>query len=496
MRSMFRGYYSPSQTELAELWDSGQIILDTNALLNLFRYSQSAREDFIKALHFKRESLWIPHQVGIEFHRRRIEVINDQVNAFGAIESSLSKAKNAAENALNGYKRHPSLDTAPLTKALQESINGLMLQLQEARENHSTKVVKNKTNEKTLQNITELYEGRVGSPFNDERTLEIHAEGAIRFENEIPPGYKDRNKSEPARYGDLVLWEQILENSRAEKKAAIFVTDDQKEDWWYIVGSETHGPRPELVDDYFSACGQRIHFLTPNRFLDFAKTQMKGIRSSSVDEVEEVSRVRYVADIANERALLARANSSSVHTVKQNTPGGPESTTKWAQFHRSAYADRPDEYTNHRAREQRWIYGEILRLTELPFDTLTLSDRQRLDKLQHHAAALEYSLENEYLSYDQTETHSKRDVPEYKESSRESLRPQFPIDDVPLWRRAHWKETSDSPLNPATRSNSDGAVWRDESPVENAKGASPSTSGAVRRSKRATRQITSPDHPI
>ena len=33
MRTAFRGYYAPSKEELAEIWDDGLLILDTNALL-------------------------------------------------------------------------------------------------------------------------------------------------------------------------------------------------------------------------------------------------------------------------------------------------------------------------------------------------------------------------------------------------------------------------------------------------------------------------------
>lgn len=292
MRDEFRGYYPPTDAETETLWETGLIVLDTNALLNLFRYSENAREDFFKALKLKEESLWIPHQVGLEFHRRRIDVIDAQANAFDEIEGSLTKAKNAVENALSGYKRHPSLDTTLMVESLTKSIDDLNNQLSSARETHKSDFVEGKTNEETLDTITTLYRGRVGPAFTQERLKAIYMDGASRYENAIPPGYKDKDKAEPARYGDLVLWEQILEHAGGVKKPAIFITDDQKEDWWYIVNSKRYGPRPELVDEYYSAAEARVHFMTPNRFLDFAKARTTGIRSESVSEVEEVSSAR------------------------------------------------------------------------------------------------------------------------------------------------------------------------------------------------------------
>lgn len=116
MRDAFRGYYPPTEHELKDMWTRGLVILDTNALLNLFRYTEKTRMDFLKVLEAKRTQLWIPHQVGIEFHRRRIEVINAQERAFADLESTLTSARNSIQNTVNRFKRHPSLDTATLSE--------------------------------------------------------------------------------------------------------------------------------------------------------------------------------------------------------------------------------------------------------------------------------------------------------------------------------------------------------------------------------------------
>jgi hypothetical protein len=75
MRERFRGFYPPTAEELEELWSSGSIILDTNALLNLYRYSSETRTDFLSVLSAVQERLWIPEQVGKEFHANRLGVI-------------------------------------------------------------------------------------------------------------------------------------------------------------------------------------------------------------------------------------------------------------------------------------------------------------------------------------------------------------------------------------------------------------------------------------
>jgi len=290
MREMFRAYYQPTPGEMSRLWNEGLVILDTNALLNLFRYSGRTREDFFKALVAKMNSLWIPHQVGLEFHRRRITIINHQSKAFGDIEAALTKARGQAENALNGYKRHPSLDVGPMRAEFTESINTLIQGLRDAQEHHEQVVLATKTNDDILTDITDLYDGKVGEPFSEEQLDAIYKEGVQRYDKQLPPGYKDATKNEPDRYGDLVLWRQILTHAAEQKRPAIFVTDDQKEDWWYTVDSERHGARPELVEEYYVASGERVHFMTTDRFLDFAKSEVNDIHAESVTELERLSR--------------------------------------------------------------------------------------------------------------------------------------------------------------------------------------------------------------
>lgn len=322
---------------MVQLWADGLLILDTNALLNLFRYSQRAREDFLKVLTAKANDLWLPHQVGMEFHRRRIEIINEQGSAFGEIEKTLDKARGQVDNAFNTYKRHPSLDISPLQAEFGTAVSAIIAKLHTAREEHRASMVASDTNEKIFAQITDLYNGRVGPAFSDEELAKVHQEGATRYDNQIPPGYKDANKGEPGKYGDLVLWKQTLAQVGTAKRSAIFVTNDQKEDWWYIVDSERHGGRPELIEEYYAASGQRVHFMTTDRFLDFATTQVNDISTDSVSELESIARESAKSEKAREArdATLEAADRAwwGDHLQHGNAAAGfmPHSNEKIAQ---------------------------------------------------------------------------------------------------------------------------------------------------------------------
>jgi hypothetical protein len=153
-----------------------------------------------------------------------------------------------------------------------------------------------------LTTISDLYEGRVGEAFGDAELKSIHAEGATRYALEMPPGYKDASKDVPDRYGDLVIWKQVLKHAAGSSTSAIFVTDDGKEDWWRIFRGKRLGPRPELVDEYFAVSGQRVHFYSPEQFLREAQARFGlEMTDATIGEVQQVStqrpqRLRLVAE--------------------------------------------------------------------------------------------------------------------------------------------------------------------------------------------------------
>ncbi len=121
--------------------------------------------------------------------------------------------------------------------------------------------------------ITSLFDGNVGHPYPSERYGTIYKEGKDRYAREVPPGYEDKsnNPSDTDQFGDLVLWFQLLDFAKSEKRPIILVTDDAKEDWWLKVAGERIGPRPELVAEFLQAGGSSSFYMySTEQFLTFA----------------------------------------------------------------------------------------------------------------------------------------------------------------------------------------------------------------------------------
>src|SRR3989338_8073098 len=109
MRNKFKEYYQFSDTEFKELWRGCLFVFDTSTLLNMYRYSRQTVQAYFKILtELKaKNQLWLPYQVGYEFHERRITVITDYEKSYDEILKILEQAKNDIQTK---YKEHPFLD--------------------------------------------------------------------------------------------------------------------------------------------------------------------------------------------------------------------------------------------------------------------------------------------------------------------------------------------------------------------------------------------------
>ena len=75
MRDLFPGYFTPTDDEFAVLWGRCFFVPDTNTLLNLYRYKEQTRQEYLRVFKGLEERMWLPAQVAEEFVRRREDVI-------------------------------------------------------------------------------------------------------------------------------------------------------------------------------------------------------------------------------------------------------------------------------------------------------------------------------------------------------------------------------------------------------------------------------------
>lgn len=291
MKKKFFGFYEPTKPEIDKTWENGIFVFDANTLINLYRYSDSTRKDFLLAVTKLKDKLFMPYQVGYEYHSNRHFVIDTLNNSYNTLLISINDIfeKNMT-NLLNQYLRHPSIQINSIKKLKDDFLKKVGNELEKQIKNHPNF----KNNDEILIQLTELYENKVGIQFTKEELKKIYSEGRERYEEHIPPGYKDletkQKKGEQHIFGDLIIWKEMILFAKKEKKDIVFITDDRKEDWWTIENGKTIRPREELIKEFYDLTGLRILIYNADNFLHFAKERklVTKIKDTTINEVKEV----------------------------------------------------------------------------------------------------------------------------------------------------------------------------------------------------------------
>lgn len=271
MENLFAEYYRLSDERIKEIWEDSVIVFDTNVLLNLYRYNEDTCKEFIKVIEFYKNRLWIPYQVGFEFHRRREDIIRKNAAAYKTLGAKLSESLIKAVDALSSdFNRHPYINMPEIRKKVEKCANTIVKSLEKQEESHPDYL----KDDFILNEVTRLFNGRVGTDFSEEDLEKTYKEGEKRYSNQIPPGYCDaknkKDKGNRSLYGDLIVWLQTISYSKEQKRNIIFVTDDHKPDWWDKVEGN-HTPRKELIKEFVNATECGIIIYDSSRFLEYAK---------------------------------------------------------------------------------------------------------------------------------------------------------------------------------------------------------------------------------
>lgn len=394
MRNQFLGYYPPTEEELSELWSEGILVLDTNSLLNLYRYSATTTTEYLEVLKGLQESLWLPHQVAAEFHDNRLGLIEEQAKAFNDLIGALNGAVASVEKVASRYQKHEALKALEIGRDVSHSLAPVLERVEKAKAEREAQGPKQPHEDWILDALTDLFEGRVGEGFHGTAREQLCIEGKARYENEVPPGYRDLNKGEPDCYGDLIIWKELLRKAAEEERPAIIVTDDSKEDWWWRVSGKTLGPRVELVAEFMRNTKCRVHLYNAEQFLRYAKEQ--GSTKVSDDALEEIGQLSELQTVERLRKLAHDRRQELINERMQISHHIRE-----LEF--INVVDRPSEsqlMLESVAGEKAYLDAELQQLEQqlmecihvlaetVPGNEVWISSRERIEELSENQSAV------------------------------------------------------------------------------------------------------------
>ena len=203
------------------------IFIDTNILLSPLKIEKSIPfEELLLTLYPFKNSIVIPSHVFSEF--------------YDNFESTFNSSKKEIQRAIEETSR--SFDQIIKQLSILGHHNKITIELQKRKtisdveESIDKRIRQLKADAKRIyDHIEEILSLQTNGDYSVKERYVLMAEYDARCRRSIAPGYKDSGKDNENDYGDLFIWQEILDfmHERAEdgSRDAIFITNDFKADW-------------------------------------------------------------------------------------------------------------------------------------------------------------------------------------------------------------------------------------------------------------------------
>ncbi|MGA3798353.1 PIN domain-containing protein [Pseudomonas fluorescens] len=400
MREAFSEHFVGEPERQQKLWADCIFVLDTNVLLDLYRFSDTAREALFKVMESLGERLWIPYQVAAEYFENRLTVIEAQSKAYAESISGLKIAKEK----FNTGSRHPFVSDEVFNQFIS-SYDPMIKELEDRRKTYLSFV----SDDVIKARIGTLLNGRVGEAYSDERLQEVAVDGEKRYLENIPPGFEDGGKMPEAttkklrlkKFGDLILWKQVIDKAVATNKSVILVTGEKKDDWWLKSNKGLISALPALTKEFMDAVKQDFYLYATDRFLLKANEYLK--QSTSDVVVEEVRAINK-ADAERKDDLDAALFDETLNFA---WPESPETVTRVSKKYLNAWRTQKlkDAWSQNEANtsltaemalsmQRREYLLELARQLRVKLDGLRM-EREEVLELQRSLLSAGISVEDE-----------------------------------------------------------------------------------------------------
>ncbi|MEO8233814.1 MAG: PIN-like domain-containing protein [Flavobacterium sp.] len=283
-------FYTISEFDEKKLFEDSLIFFDTSSLLDFFYFTNENLNELVEKLFTPlQERLWISNHSEMEFWKNKAKVELKPIDSYSAlinktkgsnesghiqeIESVIGSFKSKINDEIRGHlktlqekvvknNKHPYLhefDFSSFNTQIHEfekSYQILQDQYNKFKDSIIKKVEEEKSKIRAQENqiVLEIVKKyfKITDEYKYSKLMEIVNEGEFRYKHKIPPGYMDEGEKVGfQRFGDLIVWKQILEKCKEQNLNLILVTNDVKEDWWYMDDKKNRlSPRYELIKEF------------------------------------------------------------------------------------------------------------------------------------------------------------------------------------------------------------------------------------------------------
>ncbi len=278
--------------------DNCIFVLDTNALLVPFSTGSQSLDEISKIFNNlkKKKQLKVPDQVAREFADNRPKKIGEMFHAL-----------NQKRNGMNS----PTIGSYPLLEKLEEYGEALSFEkeINELLKKYRTSIGKVIDTVKSWSwddPVSIIYK-KIFTPDIIHQIkfdkLEVEKDLEYRYKHKIPPGYKDNSK-EDSGIGDYLIWLAIKDIGEKYKKNVVFVSGDEKPDWYHKSDKLPLYPRFELLTEFNNISGNKsFHIIRLSELLNVMGADEQVVSEVKTEEQLEIERFATPLYMVAEKAV-------------------------------------------------------------------------------------------------------------------------------------------------------------------------------------------------
>ncbi len=263
-----------------KLWNNCIFVFDTSALLDFYLLTNDGLTSLGEAFNHMGERLWLPEHVQYEFLKNRSSAIEGVLNLYEPLVKDYSVIINkivSLKHKVNKILMHPfiSKDSLNDINSTIDTINKnttSLTKIFKEQKREKIKLIKGYQTNDPIMNLIKTY-FQVGEYYNFEKILSIAAEGKLRYELRIPPGFEDYNndkKEGTQKLGDLIIWKQILGVAKLQDSNVVLITNDIKKGDWCVLdkNKSINNPLHDLIREMYDNNGKRIWMYNLKQFIN------------------------------------------------------------------------------------------------------------------------------------------------------------------------------------------------------------------------------------
>lgn len=272
--------FTSTYKSISDIKSTCIVALDTNVLLAPYKLGASSFKSIIEIYSrlANEKRLVLPAHVAREYARQRTVELSNLVKT---LRDQSSRAASPTPSTV------PFLEGNDEYRRAKEASEDIERRIRDARKSLDA-VISNLSDpingDPVLGEYSRVFGDCIHDIAIDDRDL-FEQNCDYRFENGIPPGYQDGAKSNNA-IGDVIIWKTIIDSAKKKRSDVIFVTGDEKSDWWVRHDKTPFQPRYELLDEFSrETSGQTIHLVPLHRLVELFEGT-----AAAVEETERVER--------------------------------------------------------------------------------------------------------------------------------------------------------------------------------------------------------------